>query len=169
MKEYSILKFLDLFKAIFKRIGIDYSAMRKIIQVKLLLDSRRVSTVMQGNSNQKDQDKNNFYKSLIMYFFIGFIMIPFIFIGDNYLFQMTIIFGLFIFFMMTTLISDFSSVLLDLRDKEIILSKPINSRTLNMAKIIHITIYTSMITFAIIGPSLIAGLIVKGFYSSSYI
>ena len=163
MKEYSILKFLDLFEIIFKKMDIDYPAMRKIIQVKLLLDSRRISTVMQGNTDKKDQDKNNFYKSLIMYFFIGLIMIPFIFMGDNYLFQMTIIFSLFMFFMTTTLISDFSSVLLDLRDKEIILSKPINNKTLNMAKIIHITIYTSMITFAIIGPSLIAALIAKGF------
>ena len=78
MKEYSILKFLDLFEIIFKKMDIDYPAMRKIIQVKLLLDSRRISTVMQGNTDKKDQDKNNFYKSLIMYFFIGLIMIPFI-------------------------------------------------------------------------------------------
>ncbi|MDR7869731.1 MAG: hypothetical protein RIN55_02645 [Tissierellaceae bacterium] len=162
MKDYSILRFLDLFKGIFTRLGIDYPSMRKIIQVKLVLDSRRISTVMQGNTSKKDEEKNNFYKSFIMYFIFGLLMIPFVLFGDNYLFKMTLVFGMFMFFMMTTLISDFSSVLLDLRDKEIILSKPINSKTLNMAKIIHIIIYTSMITMAMIIPSLIAGSVKNG-------
>lgn len=145
---------------------IDYPAMRKILQVKLLLDGRRTSTVMQNNTDQKtkdDNDKNSFYKSLIFYFILGLIMIPFILMGDHYLFQMSLVFGMFMFFMMTTVISDFSSVLLDLRDKEILLSKPINSRTLNMAKVLHIIIYISMITLAMIAPSLIAGFILKGF------
>lgn len=165
MKDYSVLKFLDCFKGIFTKMDIDYPSMRKILQVKLILDSRRVSTVMQNNSNKKDEekDKNNFFRSLIMYFVMGFVMVAFILIGENYFFQMSLVFGMFMFFMMTTLISDFSSVLLDLRDKEILLSKPINSRTLNMAKVLHIIIYTSMITMALIGPSLIVALISKGF------
>ena len=165
MKDYSVLRFLDLFKGIFTKMDIDYPSMRRILQVKLVLDSRRVSTVMQNNTNKKDEDKdkNNFFRSLIMYFIMGLVMIAFVLMGDHYFFQMSLVFGMFMFFMMTTLISDFSSVLLDLRDKEILLSKPINSRTLNMAKVLHIIIYTSMITMAMIGPSLIAALISKGF------
>lgn len=165
MKNYSVLKLLDVFKGLFTRLGIDYPAMRKILQVKLTLDGRRLSTVMQNNTNKKDQDKekNNFLKSLTMYFIMGMIMIVFVLMGENYLFQMSLIFGMFMFFMMTTLISDYSSVLLDLRDKDILLSKPINNRTLNMAKVLHIIIYTSMVTLALIGPSLIVGLARRGF------
>lgn len=163
MKDYSVLKFLDLFKGLFKKMDIDYFAMRKILQVKLALDSRRVSTVMQNNTKDKDNEKNSFNKSLMLYGFFGLILLVFQLFGDNYLYQMALVFGMFMFFMMTILISDFSSVLLDLRDKEILLSKPINSRTLNMAKVLHIIIYTSMITMAMIGPSLIVGLISKGF------
>lgn len=164
MKDYSILRFLDLFKGLFTKMDIDYPAMRKILQVKLTLDSRRVSTVMQNNTNQKDKDKdkNNFLKSLTIYFIMGLVMVALVLFGNNYFYQMTLVFGMFMFFMMTTLISDYSSVLLDLRDKEILLSKPINSRTLNMAKVLHIIIYTSMITIAMIGPSLIAGGIQNG-------
>ena len=88
-------------------------------------------------------------------------MIPLLF-GNNYLFQMSFVFGIFMFFMMTSLISDFSSVLLDLRDKEILLSKPINNRTLNMAKVLHIFFYVFMITMAIMGPALIVSLIKNG-------
>ncbi|NLY45700.1 MAG: hypothetical protein GX053_06885 [Tissierella sp.] len=164
MKDYSILRSLDLFKGLFTKMDIDYPAMRKILQVKLTLDSRRVSTVMQNNTNQKDKDKdkNNFLKSLTIYFIMGLVMVALVLFGNNYFYQMTLVFGMFMFFMMTTLISDYSSVLLDLRDKEILLSKPINSRTLNMAKVLHIIIYTSMITMAMIGPSLIVGGIENG-------
>lgn len=157
----AILRFLDLFKNIFQGLGIDYGGMRKILEIKLLLDSRRVSSIIQEEAS-KDKERNYFYRSLILYFFFGIMMVAFLSLGSNYLFQMALIFGLFMFFMLTTLISDYSSVLLDLRDKDIILSKPINNKTLNAAKVIHITIYTSLITLAMMGPSLLFGLIRRG-------
>lgn len=164
MKDYKVLKFLDLFKGVFEKFHIDYLAMRKILQVKLLLDSRRVATVLQNSNSNKEEkkEKNNFIKSLGMYLLLGLVMIPLVLFGNNYLFQMSFVFGIFMFFMMTSLISDFSSVLLDLRDKEILLSKPINNRTLNMAKVLHIFFYVFMITMAIMGPALIVSLIKNG-------
>lgn len=163
MKDNKFLKFLDFFKIIFEKMGIDYPIMRKILQVKLLLDGRRTSTVLNNRNKEEKDDSNNFIKGLGMYLLLGLILIPFIIMGDNYLYQMNIIFGILMFMLMTSLISDFSSVLLDVRDKEIILSKPVNSRTLNMAKILHIFIYIFLITMAITGPSLIAALIKRGF------
>lgn len=163
MKDNRFLKFLDLFKGLFIMMGVDYPVMRKILQVKLLLDGRRVSTVLKNSNKKQTEDSNNFIKSLGMYLFLGLVLIPFIIIGDNFLFQMNIVFGILMFMLMTSLISDFSSVLLDVRDKEIILSKPVNSRTMNMAKIIHIFIYIFLITMAIAGPSLIAAIIKRGF------
>ncbi len=164
MRDYAVLRFLDLFENIFKIFDIDYMAMRKILQAKLLLDSRRVATVLQNTKPKKEQDKdkNNFLKSLGMYLLLGLVMIPIMIFGENYLFQMSIIIGMFMFFMMTSLISDFSSVLLDLRDKQILLSKPINNRTINMAKLIHIFFYVFMTTMAMIGPVLITSLIKNG-------
>lgn len=76
---------------------------------------------------------------------------------------MSLVFGIIMFMMVITLISDFSSVLLDLKDKDIILSKPIDGRTLSAAKTIHIMIYMFFITFSFIGPGLIAGLMKHGF------
>ncbi len=97
-----------------------------------------------------------------MYILLGIILIPFIVLGENYLFQMSIVFGILMFMIMTSLISDFSSVLLDIRDKEIILSKPVDSRTFNMAKIIHILIYMFLITISFTGFALIASLYKHG-------
>lgn len=165
MKDYKLLKFLDIFKKVFEMVGIDYPILRKILSIKLLLDSRRVSTIIsnQKQTEEANTDKNNFIKSLWMYLLFGAFLVVFIFIKDNYLLSMTIIFSMFMFFMMSSLISDFSSILLDLRDKEIILSKPVNSITLNAAKILHIFYYIFMITMALIGPSLITALIRHGF------
>lgn len=165
MNEPRFLKFLDTFKGLFKAFKIDYPIMKKILKTKLILDSRRTSTVnmlKKGEGNRKD--KNNFLRSLPIYIFMGLILIPFLFLSDDYLMGMSMLFTIFIFLMMTSLISDFSSVLLDIRDNNIILTKPVDSRTLNMAKIIHIFFYVSMITISIIGPSLVVSLFKKGIY-----
>lgn len=163
MKEYNFLKFLDRFEKLFTKMNMDYPIMRKIIQVKLTLDSRRTATVLTGSmENNKKKDGNNFLRAIPMYIFIGVLMLPFMLFSDDYIISMSIVLGMFMFLMMTSLISDFSSVLLDVRDKGIILTKPVNSRTLNMAKILHIFIYVFIITISISAASLIAGLINNG-------
>lgn len=163
MKEFSILKFLDKFEGIFERFGIDYPIMRRILQVKLTLDGRRTPTAMINSSKKKKEEENSLFKSLWFYILLGIILIPLVIAGGNYLFQMSLVFGIVMFMMTITLISDFSSVLLDLKDKDIILSKPIDGKTLSVAKTIHIMIYMFYITIAFTGPSLMAGLIRQGF------
>lgn len=76
---------------------------------------------------------------------------------------MSIIFGVGMFILMTTMISDFSSVLLDVRDKTILHTKPVGARTISAARMVHVTIYMTMLTGAFIGiPSLVI-LGTKGF------
>lgn len=166
MKDFKVLKFLDRFQALFEKIGVDYPIMRKILNIKLTLDGRRISTVLSSRRNKKKEeennDHNNFIKSLGLYIFMGMFLIIFIFMGENYLFQMTFIFSVIMFLLMTSLIADFSSVLLDVKDKEILLSKPVDSKTLNMAKILHILMYMSAITMGIAGPSLIVSIAKHG-------
>ena len=162
MKEFKVLKVLDRFRKVFERFGIDYDMMRRILQIKLTLDGRKTPTVMETSTSRKARVKR-FSFSLIPYIIFGIILIPIIIFGENYLFQMSLVFGIVMFMMITTLISDFSSVLLDVKDKDIILSKPIESKTLSAAKTAHITIYMFYMTIAFTGASLIAGLIKHGF------
>ena len=112
MKNFPVLSFLDHFKYIFEKLGINYQLMRRILQVKLTMDGRRVPTVMNREEKRKDKN-NNFAYSLILYGVYSLIFVPFILAGQNYIYQMSIVFAIFIFIMMTSLISDFSSVLLD--------------------------------------------------------
>ena len=164
MKDFKILRFIDKFRGLFESFGVDYDTMRKILQVKFLLDERRVPTVMKNNSSKKKSEEgNSIVKSLWFYILLGLILVPFVILEGNYLFKMSFLFGILMFMMMTILISDFSSVLLDLRDKDIILSKPVDGKTLSAAKTVHIMIYMFYITFSFTGPALIVSLFRSGF------
>ncbi len=151
MREYKFLNILDKFKGIYTKFGVDYEKMRIILSMKLTLDSRRTSTVMQnsGKEEKEEEIKNSFNKALIMYaimgIFIGIItLFPF-----NKMYTYSIVFGMFMFFILTIFISDFSSVLLDMRDKNIIGTKGIDNKTINAAKLTHICYYIFLTSLAL--------------------
>jgi ABC-2 type transport system permease protein len=164
MKEFRTLKFLDLFQFLFSRFGINYPIMRKILTVKLTMDGRRVPTIFnqQGRKKKKRHEENGFIKSLGMYVFLSLMLIPLIVFGENYLYQMSIFFGIVMFLVMTSMISDFSNVLLDVRDRGILGTKPIDKRTIQAAKTIHICIYLFFLTAAITIIPIVVGTITHG-------
>lgn len=152
MIEKYTLKILDIFRPIFEAFRIDYVMMRRILQMKLRMDGRRAPTIFQ----QQKKTGNQFLKSLGIYVLFGLVTIPFIFIGDDYIFSMSIMFGIFMFILATTMVSDYSSVLLDVRDKVILNTKPVNTRTINVAKMVHIAIYLFLLLLALTGiPSIV--------------
>lgn len=155
MKNFISLRLIDKFSFIYSMMGINYDVMRKILQVKLTMDGRRIPTIMTNDS--KEEKENSFKKSLLMYGLIGLGAMAVIIPDFPLFFKMNIIYAIILFMVMTTMISDFSSVLLDIREKNILLSKPIDARTMNAAKATHILIYLFSITIAIAGPTLIAG------------
>jgi ABC-2 type transport system permease protein len=164
MKEFRTLKVLDLFQRFFVKAGIDYPVMRKLLQVKLTMDGRRVPAIFNQSAKKGKETsyQNNFIKSLWFYIFMGAIMVPLLFVGENYMFQMGFIFGILMFLIMTSMISDFSAVLLDIRDRTIIGSKPINRKTISMAKMIHIIVYLFFLTGSLSLAALITSLITNG-------
>lgn len=162
MKDFRSLKVLDKFRFVFEKSGVDYKVMRKILQLKLIMDTRRVPTAMSNQNKDQNEDSNLFMKSLWGYGFMGLI-IMFTMIASFPLFvKLNFCFGMIMFMVMTIMISDFSSVLLDVKDKNILLTKPINEKTINIAKVIHVFIYLFMIIMSMAGPSLIAGVVKYG-------
>ncbi|MDH5160837.1 hypothetical protein [Heyndrickxia oleronia] len=166
MEDFRTLKILDRFQGLFEKMGVDYSILRKILKVKLMMDQRRVPTIFSQSSKKKKdnnkQETNGFIKSLWIYAFIGLFTIPFIVFGTNYMFQMSIVFGIVMFMVMTSMISDFSSVLLDVRDKNILHTKQINRKTISIAKFVHICIYLVLLTTSITAIPMIVGLFRHG-------
>ncbi|WP_164669310.1 hypothetical protein [Virgibacillus doumboii] len=161
MNNFRSLKFIDKFKFVFEILGIDYADMRKILQLKLTLDQRRVPTVFNMDSSKK-KDGNQFLKSLWLYGFYGLIIIPFLFLGDNYMLQMSLIFGILMFFLMTSMISDFTTVLLDVRDKNILSTKPVSKKTISAAKMVHVSIYMTLMTGALVTIPFVVMIIRQG-------
>ncbi|SFL57088.1 hypothetical protein SAMN04487943_102266 [Gracilibacillus orientalis] len=158
MDDFKSLKILDKLQPLFQKAHVDYPMMREILQLKLMMDTRRVPTIF---NESKSNSGNQFLKSLGIYVLMGLILIAFLF-GDHYIFQMSIIFAIVMFIIMTSTISDFSSVLLDVRDKMILSTKPVDSKTINTAKVVHITIYLSQLTIAFTAIPMIIGLFNHG-------
>ncbi|WNN76041.1 hypothetical protein RKS58_22510 [Lysinibacillus capsici] len=161
MTDFKMLRLLDKFRWLFIKMGIDYDMMRKILHIKLTMDERKVPTLFNQNK-KKDNQKYGYIKSLWIYMLFGLILIPLMGFGQNFLFQMSIAFAMIIFLIMTSLISDFSSVLLDVRDKSILSTKPISAKTINAAKFMHIFIYLSYLTLALTAIPLIVSLFTQG-------
>ncbi|WP_334313813.1 hypothetical protein [Aquibacillus koreensis] len=134
--------------------------MRKILAMKLTMDQRRVPTIF--NQSKNKETGNQFFKSLGLYALYGLILIPFIVMGDHYVFQMSIVFGISMFILMTSMISDFSTVLLDVRDKAILDTKPVKKKTISASKIVHVSIYMIQLTGAFALIPIIVSIFVKG-------
>ncbi|HCW52379.1 MAG TPA: ABC transporter permease [Clostridium sp.] len=150
MKEYRFLKLLDKFQGIYTKLGVDYEKMRLILSMKLNLDSRKTTTIMNNKKKKdEDKDKNLFFMSLIMYAFMGIFIGALTLTSINMMYTFSISFGMFMFFILSIFISDFSSVLLDVRDKNIIGTKGIDNKTINAAKITHICYYILLTSFAL--------------------
>ena len=162
MDDFKILKLLDKMRFIFIKMGIDYAMMRQILHIKLTMDERRVPTLFSQSAKKSEDQKYGYIKSLWIYALIGLTLIPFMGFGDNYLFQMSSTYAILIFMIMTSMISDFSSVLLDIRDRSILSTKPITAKTVNAAKFMHIFIYLSYLTIALTAIPLLFGLFKQG-------
>ncbi|MCA1059846.1 hypothetical protein LCL96_12995 [Rossellomorea aquimaris] len=163
MKEFRTLLFLDWFRGLITRLGFDYRLLRRILQVKLTMDQRRVPTIFQQQGRKQGKDENRFIKSLWVYALFGLFVIPFILMGDQYIFQMSITFTVLIFIVMTSMISDFSVVILDIRDHTILFTKPVERKTISLAKTLHVFIYLFFLTGSLTAIPLIVGLINQGF------
>jgi hypothetical protein len=86
MKDFKLLRFLDKLKPVFNVLGADYIVMRRILQIKLIMDGRRVPTVFAGKNNDKNADSDNkFFKSLWIYTLMGLILIPFVSMQNIYI------------------------------------------------------------------------------------
>lgn len=162
MTDFFVLRLLDKLRGGFVRIGVDYEVMRSILQVKLTMDGRRTPTVLAGTQKKEEKKEESPLRVQWIYILFGVMLIPLMLLTGNYMLQMSLVFGVVMFMITTTLISDFSSVMLDLRDKNILFAKPVTRITLNMAKSLHILIYLFTITLTLTGPSLIVSLFKHG-------
>ena len=158
-----IIRIIRLFKGLFTMMGVDYQQLESILRVKLTMDNRRGFST----STKKTDSSNQLLLQSFVYAIIG------IFIGilidsmDHTFTAYTMVFSMIMVMIAMLMISEFSVVLIDTRDNAILLPRPINSRTMTMAKLLHIAIYLlhlslslsiASLFFTVINYGIVAGL-----------
>lgn len=145
-----LLNFVKWFSPLFARQGVDTERMFTIVETKLKLDKRR--TYVQGrNSWKKNKEQDTKDRFMFVLFFYGLFSI---FIGlfitsvPNLVFGMTVFHAYVLFMMVMTLITDFSTIMMDTTDNVIILPRPVSSKTLFMARTVHVFIYLGQLAIA---------------------
>lgn len=124
------------------------------------MDNRRPNTMFAARRKQQNGGKVKSpwiisFVMVMMGIFIGMTLflnkIPFV--GETFYFL------IFMVLMSITLISDFTSVLIDTRDQFIIIPRPVNDRTVTVSRILHISFY--VLRLALLQGA--AGIVIVGF------
>lgn len=159
--EFISLKILDKFQILFAKFGIDYDIMRTILKTKLILDTRRTPVIAE-QSKKKSSEKTSLIQGYFFHFIFGVFLAFFIYFIKDEMIRMIYFAGAFFFMTTLYLISDFSFVLLDTKDKNILLTKPLDSKVVSMAKVLHILVYMFRLNSFIAGPSFISIVMLNG-------
>lgn len=135
-----LLKLAMLPAPLWRSLGADTDQLSAILNVRLMIDNRRPIGFGRRQSQKKDI-KNGTIISAVIFTVMGiFYSLPLIIIPDRVL-SLALYFTLIFLMLTLTLITDFSNALFDNRDKYTLFPRPINDRTLIMAKLLHIFIY----------------------------
>ncbi len=129
---------------IYRQLGADLPQLKLILFYKLLMDDRRPGAFQQGGAGQHKKGMSNATLfTLLMSLVIGFIYLVFFHTGRDAITHLFFFFSAFLFMLASLLITDFTSVLIDVRDNSILLPRPVNDRTVLLAKVLHIVVHLS--------------------------
>ena len=142
-----ILRFVLFIAKTFLKKDVDFEKLKIIAETKLIMDRRRVRVTMKKQNNK--EPNNQLLMTLIVYSIMGLFIGILVLTLKEIVMTMTIIHSYILFMMAMTLITDFSSVLLDTTDNQIILPRPVNSKTFFVARLVHILVYLLQFTIAL--------------------
>lgn len=150
-----LLRCLDGTRRLFVWLDVDYDQLRAILEVKLKVDARRRF----GGSSQLEasRPRSVFAMALGFYALLGGFAAGALLRGPSLLVSLTIVHGFVMLFLGMSLITDFSSVILDSTDNRVLLPRAVSGRTILFARTVHVAVY-----IALIAGSLSLGTMVLG-------
>lgn len=141
-----------LFKIPIKWLGADYAQLNILLHTKLTLDFRNGPSAFQMSGRKKQ----TFGMQLFFYGIYGLLMAAITYSISDPLISFSIFFTVLIVMLAMTIISEFTTVIFDIRDNNILLPRPLNHRTLLLARLIHIQFYMGYIALALsVAPGII--------------
>lgn len=161
------LKVLDLFKPLFNGLKVNYEKLRAILKAKLIMENRRTSAFSNSFSGQESNSKisqffqnSNFFKrGYILFLIYGLILAGLCASIDDIKIRYTVLFAVGMFLFFAGIIVDFTEVLIDTRDRDILRYKPVGEKEINLARLISLIIYVVKLALIMFGPALLLTLV----------
>ena len=150
-----ILRMVMLLAPFWRRLGVNTDQLEAILWVKLTIDDRRPRAVFARQQKRKKPFKNGTIATVLTSLVMGgFYLFVFVISKDN-LTGLTLYFLMFMVLLSVTLISDFTDVLIDVKDNYIILPKPVDAKTILLARLLHILIHLTKIVLPMMLPGVV--------------
>ena len=140
---------------LYGRLGVNTVQLKAILTTKLIMDDRRPNTFQQTKRIKKKTISLATLFTMFMSAVLGCMFLFAFSVGGSYTFQLTFYFSMYIVLLASSLISDFTSVLIDIRDNYIILPKPVNDRTIVVGRLLHILIHICKLVLPMSLPAVI--------------
>jgi ABC-2 type transport system permease protein len=165
MNKYLLNGFIAMAKFFLPK-DVDIEKLRTIVETKAMAFNRQ--KLINANLNKAKPSSNNaLIFTYIMYAIMSVLITGILHVaikGQNSVYAGSIILNGYLLFMMAmTLVTDFSQILLDTTDNQIIFSKPVNSSTFFSSKLVFILMYILQYTFAFAIVPVVYLFVVKGF------
>ncbi|HKG67497.1 MAG TPA: hypothetical protein VKA92_01420 [Segetibacter sp.] len=141
---------------LYTRLGVNVPHLRSILTTKLIMDDRRPNTFQQVQQKKSEKPVSSAtLGTIVISVFMGLFLLASFSMGKDYVNHLTIYFTFYIVLLSSTLISDFTSVLIDVRDNYIILPKPVSDKTVVVARLLHILIHISKLVVPMTLPGIV--------------
>ncbi len=162
-----VLLFLIMLpSALWKRLGADVAQLRAILKVKLMMDNRKPLSFgnNKGMEHRKKKDrKYTVWLTMFLSFFMGIMyVLPIVITKFDTVIGLTFFYTMFVFVFTFTLITDFTNVLIDTKDKFILFPRPVNDRTIMLSRLLYIMIYLLRLVIPMSIPAWIVFGFIKG-------
>jgi len=151
-----LLRLVMLPTALWRSMGADTDQLRAILDTKLTLDDRKPMAM--GRQQKQRKVKYGSLLSSLVFLVMGFFYsFPLQVIHDR-IFSLSLYFSFLLTIITFMMITDFSSVLFDARDKYILFPRPVSDRTIVLSRMLHVFIYL----FRVVVPFSLAGWVTLG-------
>jgi hypothetical protein len=154
----SALFLVRLFKIPIEWLGADFTQLMTLLNTKLTLDFRNGPSAFQMSGRKKQ----TFGTQLFFYAVYGVLMAAITYSIHDLLISLSMFFTVMMAMLAMTIISEFTTVIFDSRDNNILLPRPLNHRTLLLSRLIHIQFYIGYIALTL---SLAPGIVVAVKYN----
>lgn len=141
---------------IYRNLGVNTKQLKIILTVKLIMDDRRPNTFQQTRTrNSNKAISSATIGTMIISGFMGLVFLFSFKLSNDLITQLTIYFSLYLVMVISTLISDFTSVLIDVRDNYIMFPKPVADKTFVLSRLLHILLHITKIILPMSLPAIL--------------